>query len=279
MKKLLFTLIIFTTISISLNQSVLAQVSVFPITVFTSSASRFGTLVVTNKSSSVQEVSLSFRFGYPASDSTGNIVMVYNNKEEASKYSISPYIKCFPKRFIIQPGSRQVVKILITPPADTKNQVYWSRVVTHAQPQISSLQANNARMSARVIFAVNYVTALFYKSGNVNAATEINHITAQPDSIGTRISVDMTRKGNAPLLGRCHLSVTDQSGKSVFTETDPIAVYFNMVKNFQIPQKNLEKNSVYNVKVTLDADREDISADDAFQLPSPVSKEMSFKFQ
>lgn len=259
-------------------QSVIAQVSVFPITVFTSSQSRFGTMVVTNKSSSVQEVSISFRFGYPASDSTGNIDMVYNNKVNASKYSIAPYIKCFPKRFILQPGNRQVVKILITPPANIKNQVYWSRIVTHAQPQLSSLQTSNARMSARVIFAVNYVTALFYKNGQVNAETQINKVTAKPDSVGSRITVDMNRTGNAPLLGSCHLLVTDQSGKTIFKETDPIAVYFNMVKTFEVPEKNLVENSIYNVKVTLDANREDISADDAFKLPSPVSKTMSFKF-
>ena len=71
MKKLIiiFSLFIITTLN--------AQVMIFPYIVYTDGTNRYGSLFVQNESNENYEISISFVFGYPVSDSSGSGSMKY----------------------------------------------------------------------------------------------------------------------------------------------------------------------------------------------------------
>ena len=71
MKKfiIIFSLFIVT----SLN----AQVIISPYIVYTDVSNRYGSMIVQNESTENYEISISFIFGYPVSDSVGTVSMKY----------------------------------------------------------------------------------------------------------------------------------------------------------------------------------------------------------
>lgn len=107
-----------------------AQVLVAPTLLFVSDQSRFGTFFVMNRSNVPQEISISFRFGYPVSDSTGNVWMQYDDSLMAQNHSCRSWVRGFPEKFVINPGQRQVVRLLISPPPMIPDGEYWTRLIT-----------------------------------------------------------------------------------------------------------------------------------------------------
>ncbi|MGB9591584.1 MAG: hypothetical protein ACPL1K_03610, partial [Candidatus Kryptoniota bacterium] len=112
-----------------------AQVIVAPTILYMSDKDRFGTFIVMNRSTTPQEISIYFKFGYPSSDSLGNLFMQYGDSAAAQKYSCANWVRGFPRQFIINPGQQQIVRLTVTPPPDLPDGMYWTRLVTRSSPQ------------------------------------------------------------------------------------------------------------------------------------------------
>ncbi len=65
-----------------------AQILVAPIQLFTGARSPMNTFYVYNQSQQPQEVSISFRFGYPVSSENGDIRMVYGDSLPLKDHSM-----------------------------------------------------------------------------------------------------------------------------------------------------------------------------------------------
>lgn len=273
MKKTLSALLVLLFVTVAR-----AQVIVAPTLLFMSDQSRFGTFVIMNRSNSPQEVTISFKFGYPESDSLGNVRMQYDDSLMAKEHSCQDWLRGFPQRFIVNPGHQQVVRLLVTPPQDIPDGEYWTRLVTSSTPQAKTIDAVTSGITANITFVLQQVTTVIYKKGYVNTTVNIPEVRAVPDSSSMNLMAYITRGGNSPFLGRLSVVVKDRAGNTVYSNEEALAVYpSDMVMKFAVPLSEL-RSGTYSAEVKLESERNDIPSDDLLRVP-PVDKTVTFIIQ
>ncbi|MCL4510967.1 MAG: hypothetical protein M1470_07855 [Bacteroidetes bacterium] len=270
MKKILSVLVI--ALSVSVAQ---AQVIVAPTILFMSDQSRFGTFIVMNRSNTLQEVSISFKFGFPESDSLGNIYMQYDDSLMAQKYSCQSWVRGFPQKFIVNPGQQQVVRLLVVPPPNIPDGEYWTRLVTSSTPQAKVIDTVKTGITANITFVLQQVTTIIYRKGNVNTSVSLPDIRVAQDSASLNLYADIHRGGNSPFFGKISAVVNDKVGNKVYSEEEVIAVYKDdMVIRFSVPLSKLPQGT-YTANVKLESERTDIAEENMLRTV-PVEKTVTF---
>ncbi len=251
-----------------------AQVVIAPPIVFISDQVPFGTFTVSNASQVPQEVDISFRFGYPNTDSLGKVFMDYSDSATAEKYSCEQWINGFPTKFILNPGQEQVVHMSVSAPDSLADGEYWTRLITTSQPQQRFSETLKNGISANIIFVFTQVTSVVYEKGNLGTQLDFQSLQTSQDSGAVDVYAHLKRGGNAPFLGEVSLSVSDQSGNVVYEKKELIAVYMQFVKKFAVPLSKLPPGS-YTASVTVSSERPDIPAENLIKI-LPVTKSTSF---
>ena len=104
MKQILFLIFL-------ISPNILGQVIISPFIIYMDQRERFGTFIVQNESLDEFEINISFVFGYPDSDSLGNISMTYHEEPNDSLPSIVEWLRAFPRSFILNPNQKQIVRM------------------------------------------------------------------------------------------------------------------------------------------------------------------------
>ncbi len=273
MKKTLLIFLILAAISCAQ-----AQVIVAPTILFLSDQSRFGTFLVMNRSDSPQEIAISFRFGFPESDSLGNVRMQYDDRLMAREHSCQQWLRGFPQRFILNPGQQQVVRLLATAPEDIPDGEYWTRLVTTSSPQARAVDTVRSGITANITFVLKQVTTVIYKKGFANTTVGIEKVDAVPDSATVSLLAHVSRGGNSPFFGEISAVIKDSSGKSVYSNQDAVAIYqTNFVVKFPVPGSDLPKGT-YSAEIKLRSERNDIASENLLTVPA-LDKTFSFRVQ
>jgi len=249
---------------------------VAPTTVFLSDRSPFGTFLVSNKSAAPQEVTISFRFGYPASDSAGNVFMNYKDSLAEQKYSITQWLKAFPQKFVLQPLEEQTIRFLIHPPSGIEDGLYWTRLVTSTRPVSAPVETVSTGITAQITFVIEQVTTIVYKKGKVYTNLSVGNPQVSQDSSALHITVPVERSGNSPFFGTIVLRLYDPNTKRYLREsTESSAIYFNCVKRFSIPLSELRAGK-YDAELTFSSGRIDLPQEEIPQI-APITKRFSFE--
>ena len=118
-----------------------AAVAVSPVAVYISSRDRTGMLTLFNPGTRPEEIQVDFAYGYPTSDADGNVsVSVVDSVPEGDPPAVS-WLRAFPRRLVLEPGQRQVMRIMVQPPAGLAEGEYWARALVRSrggQPPSSS---------------------------------------------------------------------------------------------------------------------------------------------
>ncbi len=266
MKK--FLIIFFLFIISSLN----AQVIISPYIVYTDASNRYGSMIVQNESTDIYEISISFVFGYPVSDSLGTVSMKYINEPSADMPSIVDWIRAFPKKFVLTPKQRQIVRMSIRPPAGIEDGTYWARIVTSAVPQTTSIDTVNKGVTAKIKFVLNQVTSIFYRTDNVQTGIKINDVKVLKDTNKIILRTSVERINNSPFIGDVAYALTDSLGNVVKEGKEYVAVYFDLVKNitFEFDKKIAPGKYKAEIKF-ISNEKEDIPESKLKPLP-PITK-------
>ena len=192
-----------------------AQISVSPPALFINSTNRFGTFIVENKTAEVQEVSIKFRFGYPVSDSIGNLSMQYNDTIAEAQHSLAGWIKGFPRKFILMPGTQQIMRFTTQPPPNLSDGMYWSRIITSSQPQANRIDTMRTGITAHFNVVFEQITTVLYSKGKLNSDIEIADPYIVEDSASVRLIWKTVKTGNAPYFGTAYVKVFDENGNVV----------------------------------------------------------------
>ena len=252
-----------------------AQVVIAPPIVFISDQLPYGTFVVSNVSTVPQEVDIAFKFGYPNTDSVGNIFMDYNDSTgSARNYSCASWLSAFPTKFILNPGQEQVVHMSVSSPDSLNDGVYWSRLVTISQPQQKFVGKIKSGITANIIFVFRQITSVLYEKGKLDTGIRVDGFHASQDSASVNLYADLRRIGDAPFLGTVSIHVLNQNGDIVYANEGLIAVYMGFVKSFDIPLSKLPARN-YSATITLSTNRSDIPPSQQLKM-TPVSKSFSF---
>ena len=214
-------------------------VMVAPHAVFIDHSRGSGSVLLYNPGTEPVEVSISTIFGYPTTDSSGNIKLNTIENPDSTVPSALAWIQAFPRRLTVAPKERQTVRLLARPPIGLADGEYWLRLIIAAQAgtvPITGVSDTTAiqvglKLEVRTIIGVNY------RKGAVMTGLALSKLRAQVagDSVITRARLE--RRGNAAFIGMIRETIVDSTGAvraqrigdSLITAyQSPIGVYFTM---------------------------------------------------
>lgn len=232
-------------------------VTVSPTALYIDGRTRTATLTLYNPGSLPAEVTIDFAFGYPQSDAEGNVAVPLTREPAAGEPSALDWMRAFPRRLVLQPGQRQVVRVLVEPPADLADGEYWARVLVSSrggQPPIEDTQGD---VQLQLNVQTTLVMAANFRKGAVSTGVQVARAAAARDGGAVDLEVDLRRTGNAAYLGRLRADVVDARGAVIATAWDDVAVYRGMLRRLAI-ELPAGTTGPLEVRLTLDTQREDL---------------------
>jgi hypothetical protein len=263
------------------SASLAAQgVMVAPHAVFIDHSRGSGSVLLYNPGTEPVEVSISTIFGYPTTDSSGNIRLNTIENPDSTVPSALAWVQAFPRRLTVAPKERQTVRLLARPPVGLGDGEYWLRLVIAAQAgtvPITGVSDTTAiqvglKLEVRTIIGVNY------RKGAVMTGVALSNLRAQVvgDSVITRAKLE--RHGNAAFIGMIRETIVDSTGAvraqrmgdSLITSyQSPIGVYFTMEPRLAsaIPAPGLPRGR-YWLRYEVVAEREDLDPKVVLKAPA-----------
>ena len=237
-----------------------AAVTVSPSALFIDSRSRTGTLTLYNGGILPEEVEVSFAFGYPVSDSVGTINVELRDTASSGEPSIVPWLRAFPRRLVLQPGQRQVLRVLVQPPADLAEGEYWGRVLVRARGGQPPIEQTNGDVRVQLNVETVIATALMFRKGAVQTGITVQDARAETTPQGVQLTVDVARQGTAAYLGRVRAQLVAPDGRVQAEVEDAVAVYRTLRRRFVFPAPDGGLRPGYTVRYTFDTERPDLPA-------------------
>lgn len=249
---------------------VLDAVLVAPHALFISHTRRTGEVYLVNQGTVPEEVTVDLKFGYPATDSAGEMQIAWPDPGPTDP-SAAAWLRAFPRRVRVEPGQRQLVRVLARPPADLPDGEYWSRmIVTSRAIQPSVALDEESTVQAGLTLELRTITSVTYRKGAVHTGVRLDDFRAAPDQDSLEVWVALHREGNAAFLGQVAFELRDANDRPVGAWATPIAVYYTLNRRFALPTDTLPAG-MYRLHVTVNTEREDIGAEDV--LPAePIAR-------
>lgn len=242
---------------VSMQQSLWSQVIIAPTAVFMDDGSKFASVMIINRSNESRDVSLDFKFGYPQSDSLGNVSVNYRDSVLERKYSLVSWIKVFPRQFTLQPGEQRTVRLTVKTPNDLPDGAYWGRMTTTSAPKAQLADTNAAAIGAQLNFVFNQVVPVVFQHGKLESTISIERNNVIADTGRIDIISAIRCAGHTPFFGATSLRVLDDKGSVVEEQKAPVAVYFNLAKRFSLDRK-LYKSGSYKAEIAISGQRGDV---------------------
>jgi len=238
-----------------------SAVSISPIALYIDSRTRVGTLNLWNDGTRPEEIDIAFAYGYVVSDSLGNwqVPLIRNpDSIPPAEPSAVAWLRAFPRRFVLQPGQRQIVRVLVRPPANLPEGEYWARVIVRSrggQPPIEGEQ-QGVRFSIEV--AIENVIALSYRHGRVWTSVDLAGVQTRMRGDTLRVLVDLTRGGNAAFIGRVLAEVLDPRGRILARQEVPVSVYRSPFRTRVDFPLGIDARGAARLRIRVDNNRTDI---------------------
>jgi len=245
-------------------------VSVSPTALYIDSRTRTGVLTLYNPGSLPEEVTIDFSYGFPQADSVGNVTVALTKEPAPGEPSALAWMRAFPRRLLLQPGQRQVVRVLVEPPAGLADGEYWARLLISSrggQPPIEQTQGD-IRLQLNV--QTTLVMAANYRKGDLRTGVNVTAASARRTADGVQLQVDLARTGNAAFLGRMRAELLDARGAVLSTLYDDVAVYRTMRRRLVFPVA-AGAAAPAEVRIHIDTEREDLPPGGALPA-SPVDQ-------
>jgi len=263
-------IIILSAIIANWAMPLVAQISLAPSFVFIDEKSGVGNLFVSNSSEKPYEVTISFAFGYPASDSDGNLVMNYDDSIAYAGYALDSMVRTFPRSFILAGGEQRTVRIQVIPGQRKKEGFYFTRMKVMAKPQTPEVTGDLAEgIGTKISFNFEQITALFYRRGKVSTGLEVKDVNiTQVDSV-LQIRPTLLRTGNAPYLGSMFAKLKDGRGNVVAETQSTTTAYFEVIRRIDLIVAKVPAGD-YTLELSFETRRNDMMVTDLVQAPKIV---------
>ncbi len=245
-------------------------ISVSPLVLFLGPRSPSSAVVLYNDNPLPEEVTISTAFGYPVSDSTGKVRVELSDTAPTGEPAATPWIRTFPRRLILEPGQRQVVRVIAAPPANLPEGEYWARVLVSAsggRPPVEQEVRSDVKVaiSLKTVFAA----AVLYRKGTVRTGVVVRRASATPGKDGPVVMLDLDRQGNGAFLGRARLQLIGPDQKVLAERSEPVSVYHALRRAFVVPVPVGTRLQGSSIRYTLDTERPELG-DAVLKAPAVV---------
>ncbi|MDB4883561.1 MAG: hypothetical protein JWL95_2327 [Gemmatimonadetes bacterium] len=243
---------------LGLHAAIAQAVTVSPTAVYISAKSPSALLTLINTGSRPEEIELSIGFGYPVSDSAGVLRVDIVDSAASGEPSLTSYLRVFPRRLVLQPGQRQVVRVMVTMPAGAGDGEYWGRVLVKSRGGEPPIEQAQGDVKMQLSLETTFATAVFYHKGDVKTGISIPTVSAKRLSDGAELTIDLKRDGNGAFLGRVRAELLDAAGATVAESEDVVAVYRSLRRRFLLRTTTPLPAGTYSVRYLVDTERPDL---------------------
>jgi hypothetical protein len=234
-------------------------VLVAPHALFLGDRSRSGQVYLVNQGNAPEEVTIALQFGYPETDAAGGMRIRLVEEPDSGAPSAAAWLRAFPRRVVVEAGQRQAVRIQATPPADLPEGEYWSRLIVTSQPQAAATLGGDSAVRAGVTFALRTITSVTYRKGIVRTGVRMDSLSGRVHADSIETWIGLAREGNAAFLGSLRFELRDSTNRVVREwGTTPIAVYYRLLRRFDLPVDALAPGS-YRLFALVSTARQDIA--------------------
>ena len=251
--KILYLLLFFF-----LSAKIFGQVIISPYIVYIDPQDRFGSYIVQNESNEEYEISISFVFGFPVSDSTGQGSMRYIEDVPDSMPALNNWIRAFPRKFILPPKQRQIIRMTVRPPDTLKPGTYWTRIVTSAVPKAVDVGTDTTGISAKVNFVLNQVTTALYRIEPAESGVEFTDFSIEKDTSSVSLFATLNRTGNTPFYGDVTMKFYTADSVLIDQKEEFVSLFYNAVKRFDILTDTLQTGKYWAELSIQHNEKEDI---------------------
>ena len=242
---------------------------VAPHAVYVDHRTRGASITLYNPGADPVEAGVSFLFGYPVTDSAGNLTLYEPDSVTAEMPAASRWIEAFPKRAVIPPLGRQTVRLLARPPAGLADGEYWARVVVSAKggsvPVTSSRDTTGIEVGLSL--ELRTIIPLIYRKGALRTGVALSAIRTARKGDSLEVRARLQRQGTAAYTGTAKGSLVNAAGKSVSSFSEPIAVYYEAEPSFALPVASLPAGQ-YRLLLEFTSERPDIAPDLLLRAPT-----------
>ncbi len=234
-----------------------AAVAVSPVALYIDSHERSGTLTLFNPGSRPEEIQVDFAYGYPVSDDEGNVSVSIMDTVPAGDPSAVEWLRAFPRRMVLQPGQRQVMRVMVQPPAGLPEGEYWARAMVHSRGGQPPIEQQRGDVTVQLEVETVVVVAVNYRNGSVATGVKVVDASASMAGDTVRTTIDYERTGNAAYLGRVLAELVDAGGNTVASTEEVLAVYKTIRRRLElVPPAG--SAGPWRVRFTMDTNRDDL---------------------
>ena len=245
--------------ALTLGPLVSWAVLVAPHAVFIDARTRTGLVYLINTGTSAEEITVETRFGYPDTDSAGGIFVRMIDEPPAEAPSAAGWIRPFPRRVVVQPGERQVIRLLAQPPVGLPEGEYWTRLVVTSRGAQVAVQGSDSVVRAGISLIVSTIISVTYRNGQVQTGIRLDEFRADDGGDSLVAWVGLTRQGNAAYLGTTWIRLRDAAGRVVREWETPTAVYYSLHRRFAFPLDSVPPGA-YTAQLEVSTARSDLPA-------------------
>jgi hypothetical protein len=241
---------------VALAPLLLHAILVAPHAVFIDDRVRTAQVYLVNTGKTPEEVSIDLKYGYPATDSAGNISVPLFDSVPAGEPSAAEWIKAYPRRLVVGPGQRQVVRLLATPPANLVDGEYWARLIATSRGARVAIATGDSGVTAGVSIELRTVISVSYRKGQLTTGVRLTDFSASATRDSLILWLGTERQGNAAFLGSVNLVLSGAKGQTRRWDS-PLAVYHALRRRYAFPLDSLPAGR-YTLRLDLTTARDDL---------------------
>jgi P pilus assembly chaperone PapD len=245
---------------LTLAASTARAVTVSPTAVYITARNPSALLTLINMGSRPEEIELSVAFGYPVSDTAGVLRVDLVDNAGAGEPSLTSFLRLFPRRLVLQPGQRQVVRVMVAMPAGAADGEYWGRVLVKSRGGEPPIEQSQGNVRMQLSLETTFATAVFFHKGEVKTGVSVAAAEARRMGDSVQFTLDLKRENNGAFLGRIHAELLNASGAVVAEVEDVAAVYRTLRRRFVLRTGAPLPAGVYTVRYVVDTERPDLPA-------------------
>lgn len=247
--------------------TVIRAIYVSPTTVFIDERSRSTQITVGNPGERPEEASVELRFGFPDADSAGTPYIRFVDDPGPEFPSAADWIRAFPQRMRVEPGTQQLVRLLARPPEGLPDGEYWARVIVTGRGAAVDITSGAGPVRAGVSLETRLITTVIFRKGRVTTGIEVRNLAAEAEGDSLAVWANLARQGNAAWHGTVDVELTRGRGPTMRRWSVPIAVYYPLRRRFAFPLQSLDPGD-YLVRLRLRAERPDLPAERVLRAPT-----------
>ncbi len=248
-----------------------AQVEVAPTRVLLSIRDRSREIKVINPTDNQVEVDASLGFQLIRTDSLGNMGLDSARTPQELARSCEPWLKVFPRRFVLPPRSARSLRVMITPPDTIGDGEYWGRLIVGSMPVqrgVPVANDNEEGIKTQLTMRIELSIPVIYRKGQVETGVAVDTVQLRRHEGGTLALIDLRRLGNSAYRGTLTAKVENSAGAEVASVSQQLTTEFTLRNGVQLPSLS---DGHYRFELNLESTKKG-SAEDAVIPAEPVSR-------